>query len=60
LYLFRIFKALQMANVPPKQAPAACFGAVGKATIVLKPSSTAKPMEDNAATDEISPFPLVA
>jgi hypothetical protein len=49
-----------MANVPPKQAPAACFGAVGKATIVLKPSSTAKPMDGNAATNEISPFPLVA
>jgi hypothetical protein len=36
LYLFRISKALQMANVPPKQAPAACFGAVGKATIVFE------------------------
>jgi hypothetical protein len=60
LYLFRISKALQMANVPPKQAPATCFGAVGKATIVLKPSSTAKPMDGNAATNEISPFPLVA
>jgi hypothetical protein len=40
--------------------PRLALALLEKRLLFLKPSSTAKPMEDNAATDEISPLPLVA